>query len=224
MPTRCRKRLIFQGYQQNICCVPGQVLGRGERVTEFREENKGMSGMIQCCGKGSQPRSGASSHRDCPGSKARAAALPIAGSHRWLRYRVSSVARRRKAAEGGLRFQLSGLPWANPSPSLPLPICETRPPLSSWGYDNHRGQALKCDSAVLCLWFVGKYNKWDKVDPAELFSQAPTEKKEANPKLNMVKFLQVRKAQAVRKALGSLPLPPSQEVFAPSLGWPHSFL
>lgn len=40
--------------------------------------------------------------------------------------------------------------------------------------------------------FVGKYNKWDKVDPAELFSQAPTEKKEANPKLNMVKFLQVR--------------------------------
>lgn len=39
--------------------------------------------------------------------------------------------------------------------------------------------------------FVGKYNKWDKVDPAELFSQAPTEKKEANPKLNMVKFLQV---------------------------------
>jgi hypothetical protein len=45
-----------------------------------------------------------------------------------------------------------------------------------------------------CLWirFTGKYNKWDKVDPAELFSQAPTEKKEANPKLNMVKFLQVR--------------------------------
>ena len=43
----------------------------------------------------------------------------------------------------------------------------------------------------LWLWFVGKYNKWDKVDPAELFSQAPTEKKEANPKLNMVKFLQV---------------------------------
>lgn len=43
----------------------------------------------------------------------------------------------------------------------------------------------------LWLWFAGKYNKWDKVDPAELFSQAPTEKKEANPKLNMVKFLQV---------------------------------
>lgn len=39
---------------------------------------------------------------------------------------------------------------------------------------------------------TGKYNKWDKVDPAELFSQAPTEKKEANPKLNMLKFLQVR--------------------------------
>lgn len=30
------------------------------------------------------------------------------------------------------------------------------------------------------------------MDPAELFSKAPTEKKEANPKLNMVKFLQVR--------------------------------
>uniref|UniRef100_A0A8C5BM73 DNA topoisomerase n=1 Tax=Gadus morhua TaxID=8049 RepID=A0A8C5BM73_GADMO len=44
---------------------------------------------------------------------------------------------------------------------------------------------------VLSLDFIGKYNDWDKVDPAELFSQAPTEKKEANPKLNMVKFLQV---------------------------------
>lgn len=41
------------------------------------------------------------------------------------------------------------------------------------------------------LFFQGKYNNWDKVDPAELFSRAPTEKKEANPKLNMVKFLQV---------------------------------
>lgn len=193
-------RLISQGYQQNICCVPSQVLGRGERVTEFREENKGMSGMIQCCGKVSQPRGGASSHRDCSGSKARAASLPIGGSHGRLRYRVSSVARRRNAAEGGLCLQLLGLPWANHSPSLPLPIYEMRPPLSSRGYDSHRGQALKCDSAVLCLWFVGKYNKWDKVDPAELFSQAPTEKKEANPKLNMVKFLQVRKAQAVRKS------------------------
>lgn len=29
------------------------------------------------------------------------------------------------------------------------------------------------------------------MDPAELFSKAPTEKKEANAKLNMVKFLQV---------------------------------
>lgn len=94
-----------------------------------------------------------------------------------------------------------------------------RPPLSSWGYDNHRGQALKCDLAVLCLWFVGKYNKWDKVDPAELFSQAPTEKKEANPKLNMVKFLQVRKAQAVRKALGSSPSPtPIPEDICPQPG------
>uniref|UniRef100_A0A672QF11 DNA topoisomerase n=1 Tax=Sinocyclocheilus grahami TaxID=75366 RepID=A0A672QF11_SINGR len=44
---------------------------------------------------------------------------------------------------------------------------------------------------VMSLDFIGKYNNWDKVDPAELFSKAPTEKKEANPKLNMVKFLQV---------------------------------
>ncbi|KAI4569052.1 hypothetical protein MJG53_014670 [Ovis ammon polii x Ovis aries] len=44
---------------------------------------------------------------------------------------------------------------------------------------------------VMTLDFLGKYNKWDRVDPAELFSQAPTEKKEANPKLSMVKFLQV---------------------------------
>uniref|UniRef100_A0A8C7F042 DNA topoisomerase n=1 Tax=Oncorhynchus kisutch TaxID=8019 RepID=A0A8C7F042_ONCKI len=44
---------------------------------------------------------------------------------------------------------------------------------------------------VMSLDFIGKYNNWDKVDPAELFTKAPTEKKEANPKLNMVKFLQV---------------------------------
>ncbi|KAM9821241.1 DNA topoisomerase 3-beta-1 isoform 4-T4 [Syngnathus typhle] len=44
---------------------------------------------------------------------------------------------------------------------------------------------------VMSLDFIAKYNNWDKVDPAELFSKAPTEKKEVNPKLNMVKFLQV---------------------------------
>ncbi|XP_016287993.2 DNA topoisomerase 3-beta-1 isoform X3 [Monodelphis domestica] len=44
---------------------------------------------------------------------------------------------------------------------------------------------------VMTLDFTGKYNHWDRVDPAELFSKAPTEKKEANPKLSMVKFLQV---------------------------------
>ncbi|XP_057225013.1 DNA topoisomerase 3-beta-1 isoform X2 [Malurus melanocephalus] len=44
---------------------------------------------------------------------------------------------------------------------------------------------------VMTLDFIGKYNSWDKVDPAELFSKAPTEKKEANPKLTVVKFLQV---------------------------------
>lgn len=66
----------------------------------------------------------------------------------------------------------------------------------------------------LCLWFIGKYNKWDKVDPAELFSQAPTEKKEANPKLNMVKFLQVCGAGGHSSQGGSLPLPvPNKMVF-----------
>ncbi|KAG9334012.1 hypothetical protein JZ751_009244 [Albula glossodonta] len=50
-----------------------------------------------------------------------------------------------------------------------------------------RGQAVRFKMTSVC----GKYNNWDKVDPAELFSKAPTEKKEANPKLNMVKFLQV---------------------------------
>ncbi|CAG0884439.1 unnamed protein product, partial [Darwinula stevensoni] len=41
---------------------------------------------------------------------------------------------------------------------------------------------------VMTLDFIGKYNNWDRVDPAELFS-CPTEKKEATPKLQMVKYL-----------------------------------
>lgn len=41
---------------------------------------------------------------------------------------------------------------------------------------------------VMSLDFVGKYNNWDRVDPAELFV-CPTEKKEANPKLKMPHFL-----------------------------------
>ena len=36
--------------------------------------------------------------------------------------------------------------------------------------------------------FDAKYNNWDKTDPAELF-QAKTVKKEANPKMNIVKFV-----------------------------------
>lgn len=68
----------------------------------------------------------------------------------------------------------------------------------------------------LCLGFTGKYNKWDKVDPAELFSQAPTEKKEANPKLNMVKFLQVRGAAGQKQAGSPFPwLPPAQPLGGP---------
>ncbi|KAG8034089.1 hypothetical protein G9C98_008570 [Cotesia typhae] len=41
---------------------------------------------------------------------------------------------------------------------------------------------------VMSFDFVGKYNSWDKVDPAELFS-CPTEKKEAVPKLKIPTFL-----------------------------------
>ncbi|KAK7933693.1 hypothetical protein WMY93_004589 [Mugilogobius chulae] len=62
-------------------------------------------------------------------------------------------------------------------------VCLVAPPLFS--------KPLLFLLSLTCVCFVGKYNNWDKVDPAELFSKAPTEKKEANPKLNMVKFLQV---------------------------------
>ena len=41
---------------------------------------------------------------------------------------------------------------------------------------------------VMGLDFPPKYNNWDKVDPIDLFS-CDTEKKEANPKLKMVKYL-----------------------------------
>ncbi|XP_064471514.1 DNA topoisomerase 3-beta-1-like [Ornithodoros turicata] len=42
---------------------------------------------------------------------------------------------------------------------------------------------------VMTTDFIGKYNSWDKVDPAELFN-APTEKKESNPKLQLPRFLE----------------------------------
>lgn len=42
---------------------------------------------------------------------------------------------------------------------------------------------------VMSLDFIGKYNSWDKVDPAELF-QAPTQKKEASPNLHMPGYLE----------------------------------
>ena len=41
---------------------------------------------------------------------------------------------------------------------------------------------------VMSLDFVGRYNCWDRVDPAELFD-CPTDKKEANPKQHMRSFL-----------------------------------
>ncbi|XP_035229457.1 DNA topoisomerase 3-beta-1-like, partial [Stegodyphus dumicola] len=42
---------------------------------------------------------------------------------------------------------------------------------------------------VMSTDFIPKYNNWDRVDPAELFL-APIEKREANPKLQIPKFLQ----------------------------------
>jgi len=42
---------------------------------------------------------------------------------------------------------------------------------------------------VLSTNFTGKYNNWDRVEPKELFD-APTVKEEANPKLQLIKFLQ----------------------------------
>lgn len=60
-----------------------------------------------------------------------------------------------------------------------------------WLISVHSNSVVNVKDVALFLYFPGKYNNWDKVDPAELFSKAPTEKKEANPKLNMVKFLQV---------------------------------
>ncbi|KFM70640.1 DNA topoisomerase 3-beta-1, partial [Stegodyphus mimosarum] len=42
---------------------------------------------------------------------------------------------------------------------------------------------------VMSTDFIPKYNNWNRVDPAELFL-APIEKREANPKLQIPKFLQ----------------------------------
>ncbi|KAA8579166.1 hypothetical protein FQN60_007299 [Etheostoma spectabile] len=61
-----------------------------------------------------------------------------------------------------------------------------------------------------------KYNNWDKVDPAELFSKALTEKKEANPKLNMVKFLQSCWASRSR---GCRSCPSATAAGAEALSW-----
>jgi len=42
---------------------------------------------------------------------------------------------------------------------------------------------------VMSVDFDGRFNNWEKTDPSELFS-APIVKKEANPKLNIIKFLE----------------------------------
>ncbi|XP_055017755.1 DNA topoisomerase 3-beta-1, partial [Boleophthalmus pectinirostris] len=69
--------------------------------------------------------------------------------------------------------------------------CSVHEFIGSFQGQNVRFKMTSVCGHVMSLDFTGKYNNWDKVDPAELFSKAPTEKKEANPKLNMVKFLQV---------------------------------
>ncbi|EAT36302.1 AAEL011603-PA [Aedes aegypti] len=60
-------------------------------------------------------------------------------------------------------------------------------------FGNFRGEQVKFKMTSVCghimgLEFVGKFNSWDKVDPAELFS-CPTEKKESTPNLRMPAFL-----------------------------------
>ncbi|VUZ53848.1 unnamed protein product, partial [Hymenolepis diminuta] len=59
---------------------------------------------------------------------------------------------------------------------------------------NFRGESVHFKMTSVCghvmtLDFNGRYNKWDAVDPIELFT-AKVEKREANPKLNMINFLQ----------------------------------
>ncbi|XP_050068683.1 DNA topoisomerase 3-beta [Anopheles maculipalpis] len=56
-----------------------------------------------------------------------------------------------------------------------------------------RGETTRFKMTSVCghvmgLEFVGKYNSWDRVDPAELFG-CPTEKKECTPNLRMPYFL-----------------------------------
>uniref|UniRef100_A0A182V738 DNA topoisomerase n=1 Tax=Anopheles merus TaxID=30066 RepID=A0A182V738_ANOME len=56
-----------------------------------------------------------------------------------------------------------------------------------------RGETTRFKMTSVCghimgLEFVGKYNSWDRVDPAELFA-CPTEKKESTPNLRMPYFL-----------------------------------
>lgn len=70
-------------------------------------------------------------------------------------------------------------------------VCSVHEYAGTFLRQNVRFKVTSVCGHVMTLDFIGKYNNWDKVDPAELFSKAPTEKKEANPKLNMVKFLQV---------------------------------
>ncbi|XP_048467523.1 DNA topoisomerase 3-beta-1 isoform X3 [Rhincodon typus] len=69
-------------------------------------------------------------------------------------------------------------------------VCSVHEYTGTFLGQNVRFKVTSVCGHVMTLDFIGKYNNWDKVDPAELFSKAPTEKKEANPKLNMVKFLQ----------------------------------
>ncbi|XP_067144334.1 DNA topoisomerase 3-beta-1 isoform X1 [Centruroides vittatus] len=68
-------------------------------------------------------------------------------------------------------------------------VCHVHEYIGQFRSETIRFKMTSVCGHVMSMDFIGKYNNWDRVDPAELF-HAPTEKKEANPKLQIPKFLQ----------------------------------
>lgn len=60
---------------------------------------------------------------------------------------------------------------------------------SFWHENNAFFKMTSVCGHVMSSNFTGKYNNWDRVEPQELFD-APTIKEEANPKLQIIRFLQ----------------------------------